>query len=286
MKFLRASVGLAALAAAAFCSQAQAAEERIVSLGGSVTEIVYALGAEGQLVGTDQSSTYPASVLNLPRLNYHRNVSSEGVLSLDPTLVLITPQASPPTAIAQIRDAGKRVVVIEGDDTTTGTKQRIRETAEALGTPEKATALIETLDQDLADLQEALAGVTSKPRVLFIYARGAGTLMVGGKGTSAEKMIELAGGVNAAEGITDFRPLTAESVATAAPDTILIMTKGFESLGGESGLLEQPGIAQTAAGQNKAFVVMDDHYLLGFGPRLGKAAQDLAKAIHPELKDR
>src|SRR5688500_17169228 len=88
------SIGLAALAVVAFCPRVQA-EERIVTLGGSVTEIVCALGAENKLVGADQSSTYPASILKLSRLSYHRNTSSEAVLSLNPTLVLLTDQASP-----------------------------------------------------------------------------------------------------------------------------------------------------------------------------------------------
>ena len=284
MKPLRAPFGLALWTLAACLALAAPAGQRVVTLGGCITEIACALGAEPQLVGSDLSSTYPESVLKLPRLGYHRNTSAESVLSLNPTLVLLTDQAGPAPVIAQIKDAGVPVVLIGGNDSTTGTKQRIRETAAALGTPEKAEPLIQSLDQDLSELTEALGRVSSKPRVLFIYARGAGTLMVGGEGTSAEQMIQLAGGVNAAQGVKDFRPLTAEAVATAAPDYILMMTKGFQSIGAEKGLLEQPGVAQTPAGRNKAFVVMDDGYLLGFGPRLGKAAQDLAQAIHPELK--
>jgi iron complex transport system substrate-binding protein len=119
--------------------------------------------------------------------------------------------------------------------------------------------------------------------VLFIYARGGGTLMVGGTGTPAAAMIRLAAGENAVSAFDGFKPLTAEAVTTAAPDVILVPSRGLATLGGVDGLVAQPGIALTPAGKARRVVAMDDLLLLGFGPRLGSAVRELAILLHPEL---
>ncbi|HOE98053.1 MAG TPA: hemin ABC transporter substrate-binding protein [Candidatus Sumerlaeota bacterium] len=258
-------------------SDSRECAERIVSLGGTLTEIVHALGAGDCLVGVDQSSTYPPEVEDLPRLNYHRQVSAEGVLSLNPTLVLLTPEAGPPSAVQQLRDAGVRLITITGDDSTTGSMKRVEEVGAALGKPEIAAEIVRRMRADLEQAEAFAAQAPHRPRVLFIYARGLGTLMVGGRGTPADTMIRLAGGANATGTIEGFKPLTAEAVVEAAPDIVLMMSKGLESLGGREGLLSIPGVAQTPAAQQGRLILMDDLYLLGFGPRLGQAARDLAQ---------
>jgi len=117
--------------------------------------------------------------------------------------------------------------------------------------------------------------LTKKPKVLFIYARGAGNLMVAGSGTPLHSMIELAGAENAASALTDFKPLTPEALLTTNPDVILMFDKGLQSLGGVDGLLKIEGIATTNAGKNKKVVTMDGQYLSGFGPRVGDAVVEL-----------
>src|SRR5690606_3623027 len=119
-----------------------------------------------------------------------------------------------------------------------------------------------------------------QPSVLFIYARGTGTMMVAGEDSQVESVIKLAGGKNAVSGFKDFKPLTAESLVKANPDIILLFDSGYESLGGYSGLLNVPGIQETKAGANKNFVAMDGQFLTGFGPRLGQAVTELAVKIH------
>jgi iron complex transport system substrate-binding protein len=107
---------------------------------------------------------------------------------------------------------------------------------------------------------------------------------VSGSGTSSESMIELAGGVNAVTGFTNYKPLTAEGVVAAAPDVILLTSRGLESAGGVDALLKQPGLALTPAGKARRVVAMDDLYLLGFGPRLGQAVKELCGKLHPVPK--
>lgn len=255
---------------------------RVVSVGGSLTEIVYALEATDGLVGTDTSSGYPEAATRLPQVGYQRRLSAEGVLSLNPTLVLATADAGPPAAIVQIRSAGVPVMVVPNARTTDGVKEKIRAIARALDREEKGEELARNLEADLLLAQKFVATAEKKPRVLFIYARGQGTMMVSGSGTSAHTMIQLAGAINAVSGYENYKPLTAEALVAASPDVILMLTSGLESLGGVDGLLKTPGLALTPAGQNRRIVAMDGLYLLGFGPRTGKAVLELARKFHSE----
>ena len=281
-RWLLVLVGAALLVAPA---RAQPADStRIVSLGGPVTEIAYALGAGAHLVGVDVSSVYPEAAQALPDVGYYRRVPAEGVLSLSPTLVLAAADTGPPAVIDQLRSAGATVEQIPGEPSVEGAKAKIRAVAEALGRTERGAQLIQELEQDMAKARALRAQVEEAPHVLFIYARGAGTMNVAGAGTEAEAMIELAGGQNAITGFGGYKPMTAEAVAAAAPDVILMLDRGLESIGGVEGLVEQPGIGLTPAGENRRIVAMDDLLLLGFGPRLGKATLQLTRRLHLEMQ--
>ena len=262
---------------------ALAADARIVSVGGTVTEIVYALGFGPRVVAVDTSSVFPAEAPVLPQVGYQRTLAAEGVVSQRPTLLLLTLESGPPPAIEQLRGLGIPLQIIPATSSIEGAKEKIRLVAEALGAKAKGEDLTRTLTAELASTDVLVKRATSKARVLFIYARGGGTLMVGGTDTPAAAMIGLAAGENAVSAFDGFKPLTAEAVTTAAPDVILVPSRGLASLGGVDGVLAQPGIALTPAGKSRRIVSMDDLLLLGFGPRLGRAVRELAILLHPEL---
>lgn len=264
--------------------QSAADTSRIVTLGGSVTEIVYALGAGEQVVGVDASSVYPEAATEKPDVGYFREVPAEGVLSLDPSLVLALEGTGPPAVLDQFRSAGVRTERVSDESSIAGTKQKIRNIAGLLGREAAADSLIRGMEADLEAAQALREDAKTTPRVLFIYARGSGSMSVAGAGSSAEAMIELAGAENAVSGFEGYKPMSAEAVAEAEPDVILMLTRGLESVGGVNGLLEQPGIDLTPAGENRRVVAMDDLLLLGFGPRLGTAVEQLTKKLHPELE--
>ena len=257
---------------------------RIVTLGGSVTETVYALGAGDHVVGVDASSVYPETATEKPSVGYFRQLPAEGVLSLDPSLVLALEGTGPPTVLDQLRSAGVRTELIEDGPTVEGTIRKIRQIAGLLGREAQGDSLIRQMERDLTEARTLRQEATSTPRVLFIYARGSGTMSVAGTGTSAEAMIELAGAENAITGFEGFKPMTSEAVVSAEPDVLLLLTRGLESLGGVDGLLDQPGIELTPAGEKRRIVAMDDLLLLGFGPRLGTAVRELTVKLHPELE--
>jgi iron complex transport system substrate-binding protein len=275
----------AAPATAAPASAAPGAAEapaaaRLVVVGGAVTEIVFALGAGDRVVGVDTSSQYPAVTAKLPKVGYQRQLAAEGVLGLGPTKVLLTEAAGPPEAIAQLAQAGVATVTIPGADSIEGAAARIRAVGAAIGEAEAAEALAADVARRAEAARDRAATRAPRPEALFLYARGPGTLFVGGAGSSAASMLALAGADNAGAALEGFAPLTAESASAAAPDVIVVPTKGLASLGGVDGVLRQPGLAETPAGAAKRVVAVDDLLTLGFGPRLPEAIDHVADALH------
>ena len=258
-----------------------AAPMRIVSVGGPVTEIVFALGAGPEVVGVDTSSVFPESAQKLPQVGYQRSLAGEGVLSLGPTLVIATSDAGPPAVLEQLRSAGVRVEIVSADATVEAGKTRIRAIGKLLG--RDAEPLVASLERDLSRASALVEKAKERPKVLAVYARGASTLHVLGKGTAGESIVELAGGENVGNAFEGSKPMTAEAVVQAAPDFVLIPSRGLESVGGVDGLCKLPGIAATPAGRAKRFVALDDLLMLGFGPRTGHAVLELGRKLHPEL---
>ena len=249
--------------------------ERIVTIAGNVSETVFALGLGGKVVAVDSSSVYPLAALALPKVGYYRNINAEGVLSLSPDLVITTDAAGPPEVIEQIRASGIPIAVVTSAQTFDAAKERIHQISTLLDKADEGKQITDTMQSQL----DTLVKPQKAPRVLFIYARGAGTQNVAGTNTSADAMIRLAGGENAVSEYEGYKPMSAEAIIGAAPDYILFTSRGLESVGGVDGVVKMNGIAQTPAGRNKNIISVDDLVLLGFGPRTAEGALELSKAI-------
>lgn len=257
--------------------------KRIVSLNGSTTEILFALGAGEKIVGCDASSTYPKHATEtLPSVGYQYRLNAEGILSLRPTLAIGRSDVKPPQVIEQLRMAGVTVLLFKEPRTFDEAKQRLRTIGKAVDRQERATALISALDKDIETLQSKLTARQGQAKVkaLFLYLRGPQTAFVLGKDSGPGAMLELVGATNAAGKIKGTKPMTAEAVIAAQPDVYVLFESGLKSIGGVEGLLKVPGLAQTPAGRAKRVVAMDGLYLAGFGPRCGKAALDLFRGIY------
>lgn len=250
---------------------------RIVTLGGPVTEIVYAFGLGGNVVATDQSSVWPAEVHQKPRLGYFRQASAEGILSQNPTVIISLDGLGPDAVVEQIRATGVPIVVVPEVYTIEVAESRVELLGRELGRADSARAILARMRNEIAraDSQKS----AERPRALFIYARGAGLVNVSGTGTSADEVMRLAGAENAFSDVEDYQALTAEAVADASPDVIIIPERGLESIGGVEGLMRQPGIAQTPAGQQGNIITVDDALLLGLGPRVGQGVAELAEKL-------
>jgi heme transport system substrate-binding protein len=256
---------------------------RIVVLGAGITETVFALGAGERVVGVDSTSVYPDAAARLPKVGYHRQLAAEGVLELRPSLVILSSQTGPRLARQQLAAAGVPLLTLNEEPTLAATKQRIQSLGRALGVPERADALIQNLEAELARIGTIVGLARRKPRVLFVYARGQGTPFVAGKDSTPAALIELAGGTLAVDAFKGFRPLTAEGALLAAPDFIVIPARGLDSVGGARALLDTPGLHATPAGRSGSVIGIEDVKVLTFGPRLAEGVRELAQALHPEL---
>ncbi|GAA4916322.1 heme/hemin ABC transporter substrate-binding protein [Mucilaginibacter defluvii] len=253
--------------------------KRIITLNNTLTETVDALGLGKNLVAVDVTSTYPAYVTKLPKASKNRSVSAEGLLSFNPDIVLAAEGGINKEIEYQLTAAGIKVIQIKQVYSPAGTYQLIKDVAAALQVPAKGSALIKLLQ---AKVNKAISFVKQHPKktkVLFIYARGTGVMMVAGKKTSIDAMINLAGGQNAVTGFDDFKPFTTEALVEANPDMILMFDFGFSSLGGTESILKIPGMLQTNAGKSKRIVQMDSNLLVGFSTRLDQAVIQLHKKL-------
>lgn len=250
-------------------------QDRIISLNGSITEILAALDYNTQIVGVDVTSSYPESIKNVAKdLGHVNKVSIESIMELKPTLVLGLENEVSEDLKKQLADAGVNVQLITLKHSIEGSKEMIQEVAKAVKN-ENYTKLLSTIDTEIKDV----AVLENKPKVLFIYARGAGMLMVAGTSTPIDEMIKLAGGQNAITEFSDYKPLTPESLLANNPDYILLFDTGLQSVGGIDGVLKIDGIAQTNAGKNKKIIAMDGQLLSGFGPRVGKGVKELNQLL-------
>ncbi len=249
--------------------------ERIVTVGGALTEIVYALGAESRLVGNDTTSYYPKQAEALPKVGYQRALSAEGILSLNPDMVILTDEAGPPAVITQIKSAGVDILEIKAGRSLGDVKQSVQAIAKALGCEKKAAALITKLNAHQAQLTAVKQKIKSHKKVMFILQHGGGAPMVAGVNTAADSIVKLSGGINAVADYQGYKPLTPEAAVALNPDVILITKQGLAQAGGKEALLKNPGLSLTHAAKQGHVIALDSLYMLGFGPRTVEAAIEL-----------
>ncbi len=264
------------------------AAERIVPLSGSLSEIVFTLGLGDRVVARDITATF-AQAEKLPVVTRNHDVSAESVLSLRPDLVIAETTTGPEEAIGQIRDAGVPVLVIAPAKDLRDVGPRIQAVADALGVPAAGKELTKRSEDRIAAVREGIprsSGSGEQPRVAFLYLRGSASVyLIGGKDSGATSLLEAAGAVDAGaeSGLEkDFTAITTEALAQAAPDAILVMTKGLESVGGIDGMVEIPGVAQTPAGMARRVVSVEDGVLLNYGPRTDQVLKSIVAQLYAD----
>ena len=254
---------------------------RIVSLGGAVTEILYRLGQDPEIVGVDSTSQYPAEALKTnANVGYIRALGAEGVLSLNPSLVLAAEGAGPPDALRLIEQAGVPIVRVPDQPSAAGIVERVKVIAKTLDVPERGAVLAQEIERGFAELAEAKARITRPARALFVLSFQNGRPLVGGQGTTADAMLSLAGAANAASSLSGWKPMSDEGLIASAPEAIVMMDHGPG--GAAQDPFTYPAFAATPAAAKRRLVVMDSLYLLGFGPRTPSAARELMAALHPD----
>lgn len=255
---------------------------RIVSLDGTSTEILFALGVGDQIVGRDRSSYYPKAVNKIPHVGYHNHLNVEGILALKPTLVVGPDELRQPGLTEQIESAGVKRVGIPNQPDLDGAYKRIRVIARSVDRDKAGEKIIREIKKDLKVLNEKLSKLDRKtsPRVLCLYLWGPKTSFLMGTESRPVGMLGMLRAENAVPEIKKPRAMSTEAVAAAKPDAILVYSRGLDSVGGIDGLMKLPGIAQTPAGKNKKVIALDDIFLGSFGARTGKAALDLLHGLY------
>ena len=273
----------AAWPAASLPVRAQQKQPRIVSVGSSITEIIYALGAEKLLVGVDTTSLYPEAARALPQVGYMRALSAEGALSLKPTLIIATTAAGPAGTLEQLKATGIEVMILPDLYDYDSVVAKIAAVGKATGRVAEADAMIAKGREAMTTLSGKLKTAAAHPRVLFLLSMGGGAPQAAGRDTAAAGIIRLAGGVNAIDGYSGYRPLTPEAVIASKADFVLVTRQTVQAMGGLQAILDQPSLNKTPAGRAGKVLEFDALLLLGFGPRTPQAAAELAAKLHPEL---
>lgn len=257
---------------------AATAADRVLSLGGSVTEIIYALGEEDRLIARDTTSSHPPAVEALPDVGYLRALSPEGVLSVAPDLVIAEADAGPPEAIAVLKAASIPFVSVPEGYDRAAVAAKIAAVADALDVADKGAVLAEEIDTALA-AAVASAEDGPKKRVMFILSMQGGRILASGTNTAADGIIALAGGENAISAYQGYKPLTDEAASQANPDVILMMERGGDHGAANADIFAHPGLSTTPAAAAEAVVRIDGLLLLGFGPRTPEAVTRLSTAL-------
>lgn len=265
----------ALLVLTALASVGVAQAERLVTIDGSITEIVYALGADDRLVGVDTTSIYPQAATELPDVGYMRTLSAEGILSLAPERIITTEDAGPADALEQLINAGVQIDIIDNDPSLDGLKTKIQATADALGLSDAGAQLAAEVDREIRAAQQALQQNIGRLNVMFVMDGGSRGFQVAGTGTLANGALQVAGFNNAFGDIQGYKPLTPEAAIEANPDAILV----FHSQDDLATLAANPALRLTAAAENGHIYSVDDIDLLAFGPRLGWSLQQLAERM-------
>jgi len=262
-------------------------DQRIVCIGQAYNEMIYALGAEAQLVGVDFSSTYPPEIKKLPTVGYHRALSAEGILSLHPTLILHDNNIGPDHVVRQLQELKIPMKTFNAkDDSIDGAKALLREVGAYFHKEQRAEELCAKLDEEMATALKIVQGYKESPRVAIIHFGRASNiyLLVGNGGSgdagSAGQMVEWAGGKMAIEKRGMQQMTSPEIIAKSNPEVILMTEYGFDRLGSADQAKSLPGVAETDAAKHDRIYRIPEHDLMYFGPDTGKNVEKLARLIH------
>ncbi|GLS37038.1 hemin ABC transporter substrate-binding protein [Mesorhizobium tianshanense] len=275
------SLAIAALlpARAAEETETFADPSKIAAIGGSITEIVFALGEQDRLVARDSTSRYPEAALKLPDVGYMRQLSPEGVLSVNPSGILALHGSGPKEAVDVLKKTSIPFIEVPERYDHEGILEKIHIVGKALGADAKADALAAEIDAKLKAAEKRTSSIKDRKRVLFVLSMQGGKILASGSETAADGIIKLSGGVNAVDGFSGYKQLSDEAVITARPDVILMMNNAGPAASDDE-LFANPSILSTPAGAARKVVRMDGGYLLGFGPRTADVIHDLAASLY------
>ncbi|MGZ0753048.1 heme/hemin ABC transporter substrate-binding protein [Kluyvera sichuanensis] len=269
------AIGLLALVTV-FSAQAA---DRIVVAGGSLSELIYALGAGSQVVGVDETTSYPPETAALPHIGYWKQLSSEGILSLHPNRFITWQDAGPQLVFDQLRSQRIDVLTLPRVPATVEQMYvNIHTLANALGREDSGAALVGDIRQRLEKVAQSSASKPAPVNALFILSAGGSAPQVAGKGSVADAIMTLAGARNVAQH-PQYRSYSAEALIATNPEVIIVTAQMVN--GDLNRLSAIAGITRTNAWKNQRIVVIDQALILGMGPRVTDAVETLHRQFWP-----
>lgn len=264
--------------------QSNAEKKKIITLGSAATEIVFELGLGSEVVARDYGSIFPKEVLKLPSIGADHKFKAEDILKYRPTHIIVDDRRGTHIGlIEKMKKASISVIEIKISKSVDETKAAVKQVAKAFGVDKKGEELVDKINGDLKKVAEYCASKKNKPKAIFIYARGLGTLMLAGEKTSAEELLTLAGAEPCIKGFSGYKPINAEKIIESNPEAIMLFDSGLESLGGVAGLSKIQGLKLTSAVKEGKVVTMDDRST-NLGPRVGLFAMELAKKLYGDIE--
>ena len=247
--------------------------QKIISLGGTITEIIFALNEGDKIIGVDNTSIYPKEALKLTKLGYRQNISLEGIVSLKPDIVFASSLLAPNAIIEKLKTLGIEVIVVPELNNFESAKKKIEIISTALNKNQRGQEIISKINSDIRKIEE-LNKKNPPMKLAFIYARGGNRLFLAGRETGAHSMMELTGSKNSFSSFEGYKPVSTEALIMGNPDIIIMLNRGVTSL--KSGPWKIKGLSQTTAGKKQNLITVDDLAFLGFGPR---SASELIRII-------
>lgn len=270
------------LVAALVLSSTAAAQQRVVSVGGDLTEIIYALGEGDRLVASDDTSVFPPDALDMPKVGYVRRLSAEGVLSVEPDLLLISGAAGPREALQLLRASGVPIIEMEEAYSIDAIVAKTRRVAEVLDVPEAGERLVERIEADWASARQAIDPARERT-MLFFAAPPGGAILAAGRETAAHAIIRMLGARNVFDDYSGYKPLSLEAAVAADPDVILVMQHHADAVGGYEAVVGHPALSLTEAARQGRVYLVDQVAVMQFGPRAPAAIAQLAQDIEGNL---
>jgi len=246
-------------------------QTRLISAGAGITELVLALGAGDELVAVDSTSVLPSSQASVAKLGYYRMLSAEGMLALEPTLVIGSSAMGPDTSLALLKSATIPVVKLPAANDRASLMHNIDILGQLLKRTSQANELKTQLGNslDAIELKQQKIVKAESPKVLFILLQEGRPARVGGDDTAADIIIKLAGGENIA-GFSGYKSLSQEGILSLQPELILISTrtqstdeKIVTGSSFDAAIKSMPLLIFTPAGKNKHIEALPSEALLG-----------------------
>lgn len=244
---------------------------RIISAGGSITEILFALGLGDHLVGVDTSSLYPEAAIMLPKVGYFRSMGAEGLMSLKPDIIIAAKGAGPSAALKQVNMLGVEVRTYNQDTYTVDVwKELITDLGNDYSKTSEANKLIKKVTQGLRSQDKLRRFKDKQLNAVALLSIGQRGPVAAGKNTVPNLLLTLAGINNLADALDGYKPFSSELLATQKLDLILIPSHVIAGLGGKQAVCQNQ-IIKLAMPKSCNIYLMDPLLLMGFGTRLDQA---------------